>query len=133
MKMIPKQDLIIRESMSLPFGGAEIWFEELDALSVHTEVAAEKFKRDLSAIRRPSTSSLIAVNLCETLVTESLADLVVSQLISVGRIRKVAFVGLTAAMRLHIGSLLKKRDCFFAYGFFSDYEQAKVWLVSRFQ
>ena len=36
IKEIPIEKLVVRPSMKLDFMGGEIWFEQLDALSVHT-------------------------------------------------------------------------------------------------
>ncbi len=131
MKYIEKEDLIIRRSFSLPYANTQIWCFHLDALSVHTDVATSKFLKELPELFRPSAPSIVFLNLTDTLVTKEFAELMVSKLVSLGRLKKVAFVGLTWMMRSYIASLLRKHDCFFAYGFFSDLEEAKIWLVSK--
>ncbi len=130
MKFIAKEDLIIRRSFSLPYANTEIWCCELNSLSMHTDVAADKFLKELPEMYRPSTPSVTFINLSETLVYKEFAELMVTRLIPLGRLKKIAFVGLTLMMRSYIASLFRKHDSLFAYGFFSDLEQAKVWLVS---
>ena len=130
MKHIEKQDLILRRSFPLPFANTELWCFELDSLSVHTDTLVSKFLQELPTLRRPSAPSLVFINLSETLVTKDSADILISCLLSIGRLKKVAFVGLTVAIRTYVGARLNKHDGLFAYGFFSDYEQAKIWLVS---
>jgi hypothetical protein len=130
IKVIPKENLIVRESFQLPYGGGEIWFEQLDALSIYTDLVKDKFLKDMESIRRPSNSAFIAVNLCETLVDQELADMIVESLIDVNRrIIKVAFVGLNKEGKHIFKSLLKKQDCSFGYALINDYEKAKQWLI----
>ncbi len=131
MKEIAKEDLIIRRSFPLPYANTEIWCFELDSLSVHTDIMVSKFLQELPAIRRPSAPSLVFINLAQTLVTKESADIMISRLLSISRLKKVAFVGLSVAIRTYLGARLNKHDGLFAYGFFSDLEQAKVWLVSK--
>ena len=47
MKIIDREKLIVRKSMRLPFRNTEIWGEELDALSIYTDVVREKFLEDM--------------------------------------------------------------------------------------
>lgn len=132
MKYIDKHNLIIRDSRPLPYANTLIWCAEFDSLSTHTDIAVSKFLRELSLLKRPSSPSLIAVNLNETLVTQEFAMVMVSSLTSLSyKIKRVAFVGASLSVRAHMSFALKRTDCFFAYGFFSDYEQAKIWLVSK--
>lgn len=130
MKRIEKQDLIIRESMKLAFAGGELWGEELDSLSIHTDIVKEKFLRDMAVIRRPSSPSLIAVHLKDTLVTQQLAELIVSELSQASRfIRKLAFVGLDRDAKRLVMRLMKQHPHNFAVNYMVDYEKAKEWLV----
>ncbi len=131
MKQIEKEDLKFRRSFPLPYANTEIWCFELDSLSVHTDIMVRKFLQELPAICRPSAPSLVFINLSETLVTKDSADIIISRLLSIGRLKKVAFVGLNVVMRTYLGARLNKHDGLFAYGFFADLEQAKIWLVSK--
>jgi hypothetical protein len=133
MKMIERDKLIIRESFAMYYGGGEIWFEQLDALSVHKEVVKEKFLKDLDMIRRPSSPAFLAVNLNETLVDEELSEVIVNGLWNIGRrIIKVVFVGLDKTGKKLIRNKLRSRtEDKFVYSFMDDYEQAKEWLVQE--
>jgi hypothetical protein len=131
-KIIPRESLIVRPSMSLYFGGGEIWFEQLDALSVYTDIVKDKFLGDLKTIRKPSSPSRIAVNLNETFVDHELAELIAKELLmSEGFITKIAFVGLDSKAKSMLEAVFKKFKCFFEYKYFSDYEKSKEWLVGE--
>lgn len=132
IKEIPLEKLVVRPSMKLNFMGGEIWFEQLDALSVHTKLAMEKFRSDLKDIRRVSSPSKVAVNVNETLVTDEFADLLVDELCLSDRfITKLAFVGADFATKRKIKKRLKNKQYAFAVGFIDDYEKAKIWLVTE--
>lgn len=131
-KIISKESLIIRPSMAMFFGGGEIWFEQLDALSVHTDIVKEKFIGDLKTIRKPSSPSRIAVNLNETLVDRETAEIIATELLmSEGFITKIAFVGLDFYAKAMFEAVFRKYKCPFVYKYFSDYERAKEWLVGE--
>ncbi|MDR2932598.1 MAG: hypothetical protein LBV27_05765 [Oscillospiraceae bacterium] len=116
--------------MLLPFRGSEIWGIELDSLSVYTDIVEDKFLRDMAYARRPSTTSIIAVHLTDTLVTDALTDLMVSSLCgAVPNVRKVAFIGLDKKTGKKMRLILEEKRCGFRFDFFSDYEKAKQWLV----
>lgn len=133
MKVIERDKLIIRESVAMYYGGGEIWFEQLDALSVYKEVVIEKFLKDLDMIRRPSSPAFLAVNLNETLVDEELAELIVNGLWNIERrLIKVVFVGLDkAGKKLLVRQLRSRSEDRFVYCFINDYEKAKEWLVQE--
>lgn len=114
------------------FGGGEIFFVQLDVLSYSKQLVMDKFKEDAVVFSRPSTTSLIAVNLNETYVDEEMAELFVSTFAGVKKhIQKIVFVGLDGEDRRMFKRLLKKRRTDFACGFINDYEKAKEWLVSE--
>lgn len=133
MKVIERDKLIIRESFAMYYSGGEIWFEQLDALSVHKEVVKEKFLKDLDVLRRPSSPAFLAVNLNETLVDEEIAELLVNGLWNIDRrILKVVFVGLDKAGKKLLQRQLRGRsEDRFVYSFINDYEKAKEWLVQE--
>lgn len=132
IKYISKDKLIIRESMKMAFMGGEIWFEQLDALSVHTDIVTNKFINDLSHIRKISTPSRIAINLNETLVNEELADLLVTKLAESSKyITKLAFVGLDMSGKRLVKKKFKNINFSFAVNYINDYEKAKIWLMTE--
>lgn len=133
MKYIDKKDLIVRESFSMAYKGGEIWFEQLDALSVHADIVMEKFSRDLNLIKRPSLTGLIAVNINETLINEDMAETIVKEFTNLTKIRKVVFVGVTREIKKIMKQFLIKEafNLKFIYTFIDDYEKAKEWLVSK--
>lgn len=128
IKEIPREKLIIRPSMPMFFGGGEIWFEQLDALSVYTDIVTEKFLVDMKDIVRPSTPSRIAVNLNETLDDENVAEVICGGLSSAGKnVQRVVFVGLDRNGKKLVERFLPETQ--FIYAFIDDYEKAKEWLV----
>ena len=132
MKKILKENLIIRNSFKLPFSGSEIWGEELDGLNIYTDVVIDKFLRDMVTIRKPSSPGLIAIHLNETLVEESLVNIIVTELKKAeNSIQKVVFVGLNRTSQKLMKSLIGIVGVSFAYAFINDYEKAKEWLVDK--
>jgi hypothetical protein len=133
MKYIDKKDLIIRESFSMAFKGGEIWFEQLDALSDHIDIVMDKFRRNLTTIKRPSLTGFIAINVNETLINEQMAEEIIRGFIEIPKIRKVVFIGVTKEIKKIIKQLLilDSTRVKFVYTFIEDYEKAKEWLVSK--
>lgn len=131
MKIIPKERLIVRNSFEIAFAGGEIWCEQLDSLSVYTDLVKEKFLKDMEKIRRPSCSAFLAVNLHETLVNAELSQVIVRELLGVERrLMKIVFVGLDHGEKKLFRSLLRQSDCSFSYEFIDDFEKAKQWLLN---
>ena len=132
VKEIPTDKLIVRPSIKLAFMGGEIWFEQLDSLSIHTELAMDKFLSDLKQIRKISSPSRIAVNVNETLVTDEFADILVNELCSSDKfITKLVFVGTDFETKRKIKKRFNKKYCSFPVGFINDYEKAKIWLMTE--
>lgn len=134
MNTIPRDKLIVRKSFAMAFAGGEIWFEQLDALSVYKDIIKEKFTEDLKTIRRPSSPSLIAINLNETVVDGEIVSLIISGLYDARKyIRKVVFVGLEGSGKSLVKAAVKQiqSPMEFAYIFINDYEKAKEWLVNE--
>jgi hypothetical protein len=130
MKIISKQDLILRDSFALPFAGGEIWCTELDSLSIHTDVAKKKFLKDMETIRKPSSPAFISINLTDTLVDSALAGLIVNALYTLSKpILKVAVTGLDRTGTGLFKALLKKQAGAIPCNFFTDVEKAKEWLI----
>lgn len=132
MKKILKENLIIRNSFKLPFSGGEIWAEELDGLNIYTDVVIDKFLRDMVTIRKPSSPGFIAIHLNETLVEESLVNIIVTELKKAeNSILKVVFVGLNRTSQKLMKSSIEIVAVSFVYAFINDYEKAKEWLVDK--
>ncbi len=115
-----------KKSFSLYYNGGEIWAEGLDSLEDRKDLVIEKFKEDLKTISKPSTSSFIALNLDETVVTDDIIKLILDSFVNLGKpLKKVAFVGLDSKYKRYI----KKQSLPFQAVCFDDYEKAKEWLV----
>lgn len=131
MKVIPQEKLIIRDSFKLPFSGGEIWSEELDGLNIYTDLVIEKFLKDMTIIKKPSSPGLIAVHLNETLVEGNLIDITITEFIKAKQaVNKVAFIGLDNFAKKLMKSKLEKENVLFSYSFHKDYEKAKEWLIN---
>lgn len=119
-----------KKSFSLPYHGGEIWAEHLDALGNETQLMLQKFNEDMNEIKKPSTSSFIAVNLDETAVNEEILKYILEQFAALETpLRKVVFVGLDLRMKRYIKHQSKSLP--FLIGCINDYEKAKEWLVSE--
>lgn len=130
MKTFAREDLIIRESMRLPFHGGELWAIELDSLYEHTDLVVEKLRGDMEYARRPSTPSAVAVHLKNTAVSQELTALIAWELSTAGgAVRRAALIGLGFRARWKMRSALRQSGCVCTVAFFSDYERAKEWLI----
>ena len=130
MKMIPYEDLIVRKSFLLPFRGGEIWALEVDALSLHTGLATEKFKQDIKYAWRPSTTSRVAIHLKDTGLNDTFINAIVDGLKgSKGNIVRVAFIGVEPEYVNTLREALAKNTSGIAFQFFKDYEKGKEWLL----
>lgn len=115
-----------KKSFSVYFNGGEIWAEHLDSLEDKEELVISKFTEDLKVIAKPSTSSFIAINLDETVVTDNIMKLIVDSLINLNKpLRKVVFVGLDSKFKRYI----KKQSFPFQVACIDDFEKAKEWLI----
>lgn len=116
-----------KKSFSLYYHGGEIWCEHLDSFYEEKELLIHKFKEDLVAIKRPSTSSLIIVNLDESQVDIEILDFIISNLHTMNKsLQKVVFVGLNLKLRRYIKK--SNRETSFVMTCINDYEKAKEWL-----
>lgn len=119
-----------KKSFSMFFGGGEIWFEHLDGIYEHTDLAIEKLENDSKQFKRPSGPSLIAINLDETEVNSELINAISDKLLNSGkRFTRVVFVGTNKAVQLELKKTLAGGG--FALKFINDFEKAKEWLVSE--
>lgn len=131
MKIIDKDKLIISPSMILPFNGNYIFYSSLDGLNVYNDIAIDKFLVDIKTIKRPSSPSLIAINLYGTIPDNDLIVTIINHLIKSGvSVRKVVFVSINAKGKKLVKSALKNQKPTFICSFNDDYEKAKLWLVS---
>ena len=133
MKIVDKNDLIIRQSFAMFYGGSQIWFEQLDALFSHKDILINKFLNDMEYIKKPSSPALIAVNLDETIFDREMSDIIVNNFYNQRKfIKKVVFVGLKRdgqkLVRQSVNNIIKPLE--FAITFNNDYEKAKEWLVN---
>ena len=117
-----------KESFSIFFHGGSIWCEHLDSLEDDRETVISKFKRDMTEIRKPSTSAFIAVNLDETEVEDDMLNEIVDSFIALeGKIRKVVFVGLKRPWKRYVRR--KNLDTSIVMECLDDFEKAKEWLI----
>jgi anion-transporting ArsA/GET3 family ATPase len=117
-----------KKSFELPYGGGAIWCEHLDSLCGQKELVMQKFSDDLNQIKKPSTTSFIAVILDETAVDEELAFFILRPLMQLEKpLRKVVFVGLHPKMK----KIIQRESCAvpFKMKCIDDLEKAKEWLV----
>ena len=117
---------IFKKSFTLYYNGGEIWIEHLDAISNESDLK-QKFIQDMLQIKRPSTSSFIAINLDESDVTDKTLKFILDELCSINKIVKVAFVGLDSVMKRYVR--LQKVRLNFVINFIDDFEKAKHWLL----
>lgn len=127
---IAQEDLILRKSMLLPFHGSVLYGIELDSLSSHTEIAIEKFTKDIQEAKRPSTPSGIIIHLNGTLVPKEFVALIAENICQAPeQIRRCAFVGLDWHEKRAMNAALRDLGCKAQYAYFSDYEKAKEWVI----
>ncbi len=131
MKQPPREKLVLRGPMLLPYGGGEIFGCELDSLYGYSELAHGKFCGDIAAFARPSVTALLAVNLLQTEVDGPLADCIASTLAGLSKPGlRVAFIADRRGKK-RLREALERAKAGFAHGFFSGYEPAKEWLIPR--
>lgn len=125
-----REDLIVRKSFAISHHNGFIWAENLDALYDFADIVESKFLNDMKQIKRPSTPSMIAINLNETTTKENLAETIVGGLVDAGgSVRKVAFVGLRRKYISIMKQALNSHNAGFTFRFFDDFMEAKDWLV----
>lgn len=120
-----------KPSFMLPYGGGEIWFEHLDNMGRHTELALDKLRRESRSFLLPSRPAQIGFVLSETRVTQELADEIAALLCGGQKpFRRVCFLGTDWKTRRMLRDALRSRSRF-TFSFIDDFEQAKAWLVSE--
>lgn len=118
-----------KKSFAMPFGNGEIWFEHLDGMYDHTDLALQKLAQDWLIWKKPSSPALLAVNLDETKLDNRLLTEIADKLFSPEkRLLRVVFVGVGRADVQKLKQAL--HGATFALGFENDFEKAKQWLVS---
>lgn len=119
-----------KKSFILPYANGEIWFEHLDGIRQYTELALQKLREDIAAIRRPSSPAYITFVLNETIITEELTAEIANALITPGkRFMRVAFVGADGISCRKLKKLLHGHG--FAINFFDGIEPAKEWIMDE--
>lgn len=120
-----------KKSFSMFFGGGEIWFEHLDGMYDYTKLVIEKLENDCLEFKRPSMPSLIAINLDETVVDDTLISVIADKLLNSGkRFTRVVFVGVDKTVKRQMKNMLAGAS--FALNFINDFEKAKEWLVKEY-
>jgi hypothetical protein len=117
-----------KKSFSLFYNNGEIWGEHLDSLYDKRELLIQKFNQDMEQMRRPSTSSFIAIDLDDSEVDIALLEFIISSFVKLEKpIRKIVFVGLNSKLKKYVK--IKNKDTLFEMTCIDDYEKAKEWLV----
>ncbi|WP_167954947.1 hypothetical protein [Anaerosporobacter faecicola] len=120
---------VFKKSFSLYYNGGEIWAEHLDGIAERNTVM-RKYYMDLEQIRKPSSSSFIAINLDETKVDPNLLEQILTPLCQLNRpIKKVVLVGLDWKWKRYIRK--RKEELPFQVGLIDDFEKAKQWLLGN--
>lgn len=115
-----------KNSFSISFKGGEIWIEHLDSIQ-DAACIKEKFIQDLTQIKRPSTSSFIAINLEQSDVNEELLTYIIDSLCRIEKpIRKVVFLGLQYELKQLLNK--RKKEINYIVKCMDDFEKAKEWL-----
>ncbi len=115
-----------KKSFTINYKGGEIWIEHLDSIQ-DPALLKEKFAQDLLQIKRPSTSSFIAINLDQSSVDAELLNDILASLCNMDKpIRKVVMVGLNKELK----QLVRRRryELSFVVNCMDDFEKAKEWL-----
>ncbi|MGN1018838.1 MAG: hypothetical protein ACI4O7_00570 [Aristaeellaceae bacterium] len=116
-----------KQSFALPYRGGMIWFEHLDGLGPHTDLAREKLAGDRPAMLSPSGPGQLCVVLSETRVDDALTDALMDALLRGGkRFTRVCVVGAGLRARRRIRRSAGKA---FPLAFLPGLEQAKEWLI----
>lgn len=124
--------MIIRKSFKLTFNNAELWSGDFDGFDECYDLFQKKFLEDIDVIKRPSSPSLILLNLYGTTVTYELGSFIIDNLISVqSHLQKVAFSGLNSKSKKNVKKYFKNvnSDLQFSYSCFDDLQKAKEWLA----
>lgn len=125
-----KDDLIVRKSFAISHNNGEMWAEELDSLYNFSDVVETKFLEDMKMIKKPSSPSIIAINLNQTMITKRLATIIIENLIDAGSsVTKVSLIGLDKEGINIMKKVFKTYNPNFAYKYFGDFVKAKDWLI----
>lgn len=123
---ISKSSVGQKESFSINYKGGEIWIEHLDSIQNPADIT-EKFLRDLVQIKRPSTSSFIAINFDESNVNADILNFIIDALCKVDKpIRKVVIIGLKKELKKIVSK--RKSEIPLVIKCIDDFEKAKEWL-----
>lgn len=119
---------IKKKSFELNYNGGTIWCEHLDGMGNYEEEVINKFNADISTFSRPSISSFMIINLDKTIISEQIADVIISGLLVSNKLfRKVAFVGVDKNWQKKFVKINAKGTII---TFLFDYEKAKEWVFA---
>lgn len=119
-----------KKSMSMWFRDGEIWFEHLDGIYQYSEVVLDKLEQDYEIFKRPSASSIIAINLDETIINEAILSSIIEKLCDEEKqFTRVAFVGFDRKSKHRMQGIMKVKQPGFVWKFIDDFEKSKEWLV----
>lgn len=72
---------IEKKSFELVFHDGQIWCEHLDGMGVCEDEVIKKFIGDINSFSRPSISSFMIINLDETVISERIAEIIITGLL----------------------------------------------------
>lgn len=114
------------KSFAIGYAGGSIWIEHLDAMD--EEDLMPKLTRDLREIRKPSTSSFLAVNVDKTPLSSETFSSILGALDAVDKpFLKVTFVGLAPKLKRYANK--HRGGVHFVFACIDDFELAKEWLL----
>lgn len=117
-----------KKSFQLNYNNGEIWCEHLDGLYGFSDLVMEKFNSDYSLFKRPSSSSYMAINIDETVITQETMDVIVDKLLNGDKaFTKICVVGADGPTKRQLKKHLSSGS--FILGFTNDFEKAKEWLI----
>jgi hypothetical protein len=128
--MKKKEEVSIRNSFSMWHRNGEIWVENLDGIYEFEEIVLETYRSHLTVLQSGNSPNCIAINLKNTLITDKIAETIVTGLNQAGdRIHKVAFIGVAKELQPLMIYYLRKYRVFFACRFFHQFKTTKNWLM----
>lgn len=119
-----------KKSFSLFYNGGEIWCEHLDGLYENTSLVLEKLEKDYAIFKKASCSRFIALNVDETILTDSLIEKITNifseDILSV---RKLAIIGTSFWCKQKLKRAFLIKNAHFPISYYRDFEKAKTWLI----
>ncbi len=117
-----------KKSFELSYNGGSIWAEHLDSMGNYETEVIQKFSEDYKLFCKPSVSSFLIINLCETTITNQIANYIVDSILNCNkRLMKIAFVGVERKLQSHFSKIMDIKGIQIC--FMKDYEKAKQWIL----